>query len=357
MMTAMNIPTPPTGRDDPLYLRARQVVLFRRDPGIATLQRALRIGHEQATRLRDAMQGDILVHDEQEQRWRIADGVQEGPDLLLQDKLAQAAHWISTAQGMVVAAGAGMGIDSGLPDYRGDEGFWRAYPALARSRLRFDRIASPQAFQERPATAWGFYGHRLNLYRAATPHVGFELLHAWGQRMQQGCFVFTSNVDGHFQKAGFPAARIYECHGSIHRLQCTANCSGDIWFTADLRPQVDEAACEWLGELPTCPRCGALARPNILMFEDWHWNPTRSQQQRTLLDRWLDSAQAPLVLEIGAGRAVPTVRNFTQRMQQRGSRLIRINLHEANIHNPGDIELALGAREALEGIAVHLERS
>ena len=41
-------------------------------------------------------------------------------------------------------------------------------------------------------------------------------------------------------------------------------------------------------------------------------------------------------------------------MQRRGSPLIRINLHEANIHNPGDIELALGAKEALEGIAAHL---
>ena len=353
MMAAMNTPTPSAGRDDPLYPRARQLVLFRRDPGIATLQRTLRIGHQRATQLRDAMLGDILDHDEQEQRWRIADAAQDGPDLLVQNKLAKAAHWISAAQSMVIAAGAGMGIDSGLPDYRGDEGFWRAYPALARSRLRFESIASPQAFQERPATAWGFYGHRLQLYRAATPHAGFGLLHAWGQRMQQGCFVFTSNVDGHFQKAGFPAARVYECHGSIHRLQCTANCSGDIWFTADLRPQVDEAACEWLGELPACPRCGALARPNVLMFDDWHWNHARSQQQRALLDVWLDSAQTPLVIEIGAGRASPTVRNFTRRMQQRGSRLIRVNLHEANIHNPGDIELALGAREALEGIQQH----
>ena len=355
MMAAMTTATPPTGRDDPLYLRARQLVLFRRDPGIATLQRALRIGHQHATHLRDAMRDDILDCNAQGENWRIAEGAHDGPDRLLPNKHAQAAHWISTAHSLVVAAGAGMGIDSGLPDFRGDEGFWRAYPALGHSHLRFEAIASPQAFQHRPATAWGFYGHRLNLYRATTPHAGFGLLHAWGQRMAQGCFVFTSNVDGHFQKAGFPSARVYECHGSIHRLQCTANCQGNIWSTADLHPQVDEAACEWLGELPACPHCSALARPNILMFDDWHWNETRSQQQRMLLDMWLDgSAQAPLVIEIGAGRAVPTVRNFTRRMQLRGSRLIRINLHEANIHNPGDIELALGAKEALEGIAAHL---
>ena len=52
---------------------------------------------------------------------------------------------------------------------------------------------------------------------------------------------------------------------------------------------------------------------------------------------------------------MPTVRNFTRRMQLRGSPLVRINLHDANIHNPDAIELALGAREALERIQQHLD--
>mgnify|MGYP000844005947 FL=1 len=343
-----------TDRSDPLYLRARQSVLFQRDASIATLQRTLRIGHDRATALRNALCGDILEQRTPDGPWQIIEAAYAGPDLLLPEKLAQAAEWIRNARCMVVAAGAGMGIDSGLPDFRGGNGFWHAYPALGQSGLRFEDIASPRAFAEQPATAWGFYGHRLQLYRATTPHAGFGLLHAWGQRMQQGCFVFTSNVDGHFQKAGFAPARVYECHGSIHRLQCTANCNGDIWGTADLRPQVDEATCQWQGELPRCPHCGALARPNILMFDDWQWNSDRSDVQRTLLDRWLDSAQAPLVVEIGAGRAIATVRHFSQRMQQRGSPLIRINLREANIHNPDAIELALGAQEALAALQQHL---
>jgi NAD-dependent SIR2 family protein deacetylase len=340
---------------DPLYHLARQHLLHSGDTRIATLQRRLRIGFAHATALREALAGDAVEYRAETDSWHIRPDADRDTDFLLQDKLARAAHLVQNAKALVIAAGAGMGIDSGLPDFRGDEGFWRAYPALGQQRLPFDRIASPHAFQKHPATAWGFYGHRLNLYRATTPHAGFGLLHAWAQRMPQGCFVFTSNVDGHFQKAGFPSARVYECHGSIHRLQCTANCKGLIWPTADLHPQVNEAACEWQGELPHCPRCGALARPNILMFDDWHWSDTRSTQQRMLLDTWLDSAPAPLVIEIGAGRAVPTVRNFTRRMQQRGSPLLRINLREANIHNPDAIELALGAREALEGIAAHIQ--
>ena len=340
---------------DPLYYYARRAVLHANDTGISHLQRHLRIGYQHAIDLRHTLQGDLLEHQAATDTWRIRAEADRHTDFLLAEKLAQAARLIQNAKALVIAAGAGMGIDSDLPDFRGEDGFWRAYPALGRQRLRFESIASPQAFEKHPAMAWGFYGHRLKMYRATPPHAGFGLLHSWGQRMAQGCFVFTSNVDGHFQKAGFPTARIHECHGSIHRLQCTANCSGQIWATADLHPQVDEAACQWQGELPRCPGCGALARPNILMFDDWRWNHTRTQQQRLLLDMWLDSAPAPLVIEIGAGRAVPTVRNFTRRMQQRGSALVRINLHDANIHNPQDIELALGAKDALEKIAAHLQ--
>ena len=279
------------------------------------------------------------------------------PDLRLEDKLAQAADWIRHAPCMVVAAGAGMGIDSGMPDFRGDNGFWRAYPALGAKGMHFEDIASPRAFDKRPTTAWGFYGHRLRLYRATEPHAGFGLLKQWSRRMGQGAFIFTSNVDGHFRKAGFAPARIYECHGTIHRLQCTANCNGDIWPTSNLHPQVDEAACQMLGDLPHCPDCGALARPNILMFDDGDWNSLRSDTQRMLLDRWLTSSQTPLVIEIGAGRAIATVRHFSQQMQRRGSQLIRINLHESDIDNPNPnaIEIALGAKEALERIQQHLQ--
>lgn len=344
----------PTGRDDPLYPRARQSVLFQRDPSIAKLQRILRINYERAMLLRDAMRGDILEYSEQSDTWLITNEAYSEPDLQLPEKLAQVADLIRNAQSMIVAAGAGIGIDSGLPDYRGDGGFWCSYPALGRQQLGFEDIASPQAFDKRPNSAWGFYGHRLNLYRATTPHVGFRRLLSWVQRMPRGCFVFTSNVDGQFQKAGFPSSRIYECHGTIHRLQCTANCSGQLWPTADLHPQVDEEECLLQSDLPRCPRCGGLARPNILMFDDWRWNEIRSARQRALLDSWLDTATAPLVLEIGAGRTLATVRHFTFRMRRRGSKLVRINPHEVNIHNPEDIEIALGAKEALERIHAHL---
>src|SRR5690349_17711447 len=117
-----------------------------------------------------------------------------------EDALRAAARLIGEADALVIAAGAGMGVDSGLPDFRGDEGLWRAYPALGRGRLGFAAIASPATFRRDPPLAWGFYGHRLDLYQRTVPHEGFALLRRWAAGRAHGAFVFTSNVDGQFQK-------------------------------------------------------------------------------------------------------------------------------------------------------------
>ena len=123
------------------------------------------------------------------------------------------------------------GVDSGLPTFRGDQGFWTAYPAY-RGRSLAD-VACPYTFTRDPELAWGFYGHRLNLYRQHPPHAGFAILRRWAETMSHGYFVLTSNVDGHFQQAGFDPERIYECHGSIHHLQCHAGCP-ETWLADDV---------------------------------------------------------------------------------------------------------------------------
>ena len=78
--------------------------------------------------------------------------------------VADAAALLRAADGMLIGAGAGMGVDSGLPDFRGDHGFWRAYPPLAAAGIRFVEIANPRSFDTDPALPRGFYGHRLALY-------------------------------------------------------------------------------------------------------------------------------------------------------------------------------------------------
>lgn len=271
--------------------------------------------------------------------------------MLLSEAAARAAEWIAAADGLLVTAGAGMGVDSGLPDFRGPQGFWRAYPALGRRGLRFEEAASPQTFLDDPRLAWGFYGHRLALYRRTTPHRGHAWLQTMAAPMPAGLFVFTSNVDGHFARAGVPPERVFECHGSLHHLQCLHGCDGSVWPADAFEPEIDEADCLLTNALPHCPRCGALARPNVLMFGDDHWIDTRAAQQEARLARWRMGVERGVVIEIGAGTAVPTVRWFGART---GWPLIRINPDAPTTAVAGQLQLCGTALEGLAAIAAQL---
>jgi NAD-dependent SIR2 family protein deacetylase len=271
----------------------------------------------------------------------------------LLERFAAAAAVVREADLLVITAGAGMGVDSGLPDFRGDRGFWNAYPMYERLGLSFVEAANPVHFENDPLFGWGFYGHRTNLYRATVPHAGFGLLRDWIARFGLPWFVVTSNVDGQFQKAGFADDRIMEVHGSIHHLQCTGPCSEAIWDNDEEIP-VDLSTMR-AGHLPLCPRCGAVARPNILMFGDWSWLSVRTRRQERRFDEFVTDhrGQRLTVVEMGAGTAIPTIRHLSEQLGRYGT-VIRINPREGQI-SPPHISLPCGAREGLVGIDALLQ--
>ena len=276
------------------------------------------------------------------------------------DSMKRAAKVLYDADAVLVTAGAGIGVDSGLPDFRGNNGFWKAYPPIARLGISFVEMANPEWFHTNPKLAWAFYGHRLNLYRETTPHDGFQqLLEIAGQK-PGGYFVFTSNVDGHFQKAGYDEDRIEECHGSIHHLQCNGPCGHDIWDAHNLEVTIDEEVFQALEPLPRCTQCGGIARPNILMFGDWSWNGTRSQRQSERLALWLrgivEDGMRLAIVEMGAGTAVATVRWKSEQVARRtNGTLIRINPRDTMIPPGPHFALPLGAAEAMGAIATSLK--
>lgn len=272
------------------------------------------------------------------------------------EKIDLAAAAIAEADAILVGAGAGMGVDSGLPDFRGNEGFWRAYPPFKKRGLSFVDMANPRWFHTDPELAWGFYGHRLHLYRDTKPHAGFGILRRWGADKKHGVFAFTSNVDGHFQRAGFPPNRVVEIHGSIHHFQCSGPCGGEIWSGKSEQVDVDDDF-HANQPLPACPRCGVVARPNILMFGDWGWLNERSGDQESRFQAWIDEARDDkiAIVECGAGTHVPSVRMACERLSSRGNAtLIRINPRES--FGPyRTIEIPTGALEALAAIDQRLE--
>lgn len=267
--------------------------------------------------------------------------------MVSKNDLLKAIKAIENADYLLITSGAGIGVDSGLPDYRGDNGFWQAYKGLGSSHHYFEKIASSDAFAHSPEIAWGFYAHRLLMYRNTEPHTGFKKLLKLGESMEKGCFSYTSNVDGQFQKVGFKQEQIFECHGSLHHLQCIANCKGKIWSAKGFEPEIDAEKGILLTALPRCPDCGRVARPNVLMFVDHAWQKTRNIKQHQFLNQFLQKTEGEkrLVIEIGAGTALPAVRYASERY---ADFLIRINPTESQMSvNQEGLSLDLGGLEAI----------
>lgn len=302
------------------------------------VQRHLRLGYGAACELFELMQVEGLGAPTGRAQ---AVGTGQGGAELMSNAITQAAEHIAQADALIIAAGSCVGVDSGLPDFRGNEGFWKAYQALGNRGMDFTDISCPAASRADLRLAWRFYGHRLNLYRQTRPHEGFRVLLDWAARKQHSVQVFTSNVDGQFQAAGFADGQVFECHGSIHALQCLTPCSDAIWPSDGFEAVVDDAACLRLNDPPRCPQCGGLARPNILMFDDWGWTGVRSVT-RARLEHWVASVSRPVVIEIGAGTAVPSVRHFANGIaRQFGGRIVRINPSDCAVPDGQGIGSAL----------------
>lgn len=250
-----------------------------------------------------------------------------------EETLKKAKQFIKDADAILITSGAGIGVDSGLPDFRGTEGFWKEYPVVKQLGIEFSEMANPKWFYSKPELAWAFYGHRLNLYRETIPHDGFKMLLDLVKEKNNNYFIFTSNVDGQFQKAGFDIDKIYEVHGSIHHLQCLDSCNNRIW---DNNENIKVDMEKFLAlDIPLCPECESVARPNILMFNDWNWNHKKATKQEYTYSTWRkrNFTKKIAIIEIGAGTAIATVRVEGNLLSKRmpNTKLIRINPQDATI--------------------------
>ncbi len=104
--------------------------------------------------------------------------------------------------------------------------------------------------------------------------------------------------------------------------------------------------------LPICKNCGNVARPNIMMFNDWEFNSKRDNAQETRYNRFLkqNKNKKLAIIEIGAGSAIPTVRMEGEHLSQKypKTKLIRINPRESEVVLEKNISISSGAKKALE---------
>ncbi|MBX3468908.1 MAG: iron dicitrate transport regulator FecR [Planctomycetes bacterium] len=267
------------------------------------------------------------------------------------DDLARALDLVAArlagARRLLVGTGAGMSADSGVPTYRapGQRG-WRDYGVTDGQRP--EDLACPQALEERPAEAWAFLERRRREVSAAEPHAGYAALHRLAARTE--AFVQTTNVDGLHLRAGWPAARLHEVHGSLWRLQCAGPCSRRVWD----EPRVPLCALDDVGvralDRPRCPDCGRPARPHALLFADLDYVGAPAAEEAR---RAFHAAGPDVVLVVGESGVIPThLHDAATLRRERGAFVVNVNPAPPPTGTLGpDVHLPLPARDAMVRLA------
>ena len=211
----------------------------------------------------------------------------------LRDSLHQAAR---SEGNLVVLTGAGISAESGIPTFRGPEGYW----SVGSRNYHPQELATAAAFAAMPREVWRWYLFRRSVCRQAMPNAGHEALVALEKAFGDRFVLVTQNVDGLHLRAGNRAQRTLQIHGNIDFFRCAERCCDDTWPLPESMPLLDrgDALPEDAWDRLVCPGCSGRARPHVLWFDECYDEALFRAQ--TALER---AREAALLMVVGTSGA------------------------------------------------------
>ncbi len=249
----------------------------------------------------------------------------------LSDALDRAADALRDAGRILFVTGAGLSADSGLPTYRGVGGLYDG--GATEEGLPIEEALSGPVFARDPALTWRYIRQIEAACRGATPNDAHRLIAALDREGR--AVTLTQNVDGLHRAAG--AREVIEIHGTLHALACTA--------CAYRRAVADY---EGLPPLPRCPDCGAVVRPEVVLFEEALPEPAIARLQRELR-RGFD-----VVVSAGTSAVFPYIAGPVRQAAREGRPTIEIDPGETELSDVVSIRVQAGAALAARELAARL---
>lgn len=241
------------------------------------------------------------------------------------DGLEEARSLLASAEVVCVLSGAGVSAESGVPTFRGEGGLWKNHSP--------EELATPHAFRRDSRLVWEWYDWRRGKIRECRPNPGHEALArlALGPKTVR---IVTQNVDGlHEVAARLVAGRSdpspalpLELHGSIFRVRCVS-CTYKV-------PHRDPIRTESEADLPRCPVCSGLLRPDVVWFGE-------SLDPAVLTEAFRTAQRAQVCLVVGTSGLVHPAASVPLATLNAGGTLIEVN--------PDETPLTAAARVSLRG--------
>jgi NAD-dependent deacetylase len=240
------------------------------------------------------------------------------------DRLRTAvADALKTGGLVTVLTGAGVSAESGIPTFRGPEGYW----TIGSRNYQPSEIATGAMLHKHPEEVWKWFLFRRGVCADALPNPGHVAVSGMERLLGNRFRLITQNVDGLHLRAGNTLERTYQVHGNLNFMRCRSECSPELYPVPEDIPKKargdDLSSAEW--DMLKCPACGAMTRPHVL-FWDEYYNELHYRSQSSL--RAAD--QTSLLIVVGTTGATTLPHQVVGIVLRHGGTIFDVNI-EANI--------------------------
>ena len=206
---------------------------------------------------------------------------------------------------VLVITGAGVSAESGIPTFRGKDGYWRNLDPI--------KLATSEAFARDPELVWQWYRERRHRIRNAQPNAAHEAIGKLAKSADEFLLV-TQNVDDLHQRAGVAEGQMVQIHGDIFVTKCPR---------CDFEQYDYEQEQEQGNGLPTCTKCDALMRPGVV----WFGEPLPASETERV-DNYLRRDYCAVVIVAGTTATFGYIIDWALSASRGGGELIEINPEE-----------------------------
>ena len=227
---------------------------------------------------------------------------------IISDKLRQ-------AEKIVFVTGAGISQESGIPTFRGKDGFWRKYDPM--------KLATIDAFYEDPKLVWEWYEERRKNIIDANPNPGHVAIAELERHKQIS--VLTQNIDGLHQRAG--SSSVYELHGSIITIKCTV---------CDFKDKITSG----FSQLPPLCKCGNMLRPDVVWFGE-------ALPQNVWESAIKEASSCDMMFIVGTSLVVSPANLLPVYAKQNGATMVEVNIDQTPMSSSMYLSLRTSAAKAL----------
>jgi len=239
----------------------------------------------------------------------------------MDQQLIDAVTRLSRKGKITVMTGAGISAESGIPTFRGPEGYW----TFGSKEYHPQEMATFKMLSQYPEEVWRWYLYRLGVCRGAEPNAGHYALVDMEAEFGDRFTLITQNIDGLHLRAGNSPEKTMQIHGNVSYMRCMKECTPDVYPIPEEVPgkSKEDLFTETDRQFLTCPVCGAMTRPHILLFDE-----TYNEHHYHFHSAIEAAQQTDLLIIVGTSGATNLPNQVAQAVYQLGGTIIDINIEE-----------------------------